>query len=120
MRRHEVGLPVIDLNPPPGHYALQDFHQNPFKMGEEEIELAMDEGGVGWLFGDNPFNMGAGDFLDSPMGAILALTDDNPEGLPPYNFAMGGARRAANARPPAADAGSIFGAGLALARGRAR
>ena len=108
IRRHEIGRPIIDLNPPPGHYALQQFHQNPFKMGAEAQARALDAD-TGWLFGDNPFK----------MGAILALTDVNPEGLPPYNFAMGRGAPASGTRPPSVDAGT-FARGLAAARRRAR
>lgn len=81
----EVGLPIIDLNPPPGHYALQQFKENPFKLGEEEMAERFGTDDIGWLFGQNPFKMG----IEDDLGAILALTDENPQGLPPYNFAMG-------------------------------
>ena len=96
-RRHEVGRPVIDLNPPPGRYALQQFKEHQFKVGHaRRMQAAALDADTGWLFGDNPFK----------VGAVLRLTDNNPEGLPPYNFAMG-------ARRP-----SIFGLGLAVARRR--
>lgn len=103
IRRSEVGRPVIDLNPPPGRYALQQFKESPYKVGSaadvghrRRAEALALNASLGWLFGDNPFK----------MGAILKLTDDSPE--PPYNFAMG-------ARRP-----STFGLGLAAAGRRKR
>lgn len=125
-RMSEVGRPVIDLNPPPGRYALQQFKGNPFKVGHmRRAQARALDANAGWLFGDNPFKMGqdalaGGSFgaLRGPnMGAILRLTDDNPEDLPPYNFAMGGGGRAAGSlgslRGP-----STFALGLRTARRR--
>lgn len=107
-RMSEVGRPIINLNPPPGRYALQQFKENPFKVGHmRRAQARALDADAGWLYGDNPFK----------MGAILRLTDDNPEGLPPYNFAMG--RGAPTAGSLGALRGpSTFALGLRAARRR--